>query len=81
LEPDFRAQRDGRGSGLRGMRERAQLLGGDLHAGVDPDGWQVEMSFPVGESNRLTDRDANSGGDKGSCGLSGSWRTAGMDAP
>lgn len=41
---------DGLGSGLRGMRERAELLGGTLSAGpVGPDGaaWQVHLEVPL----------------------------------
>ena len=69
LAPGFRAERDGYGSGLRGMRERAQLLGGEVHAGAEPDGWRVQMTFPVGETDRHQ------------CGLAGSSRTAGTEAP
>ncbi len=36
------------GYGLRGMRERAELLGGSLSAGPDADGgWTVEASLPL----------------------------------
>src|SRR5438067_2577949 len=31
------------GNGLRGLRERADLLGAELHAGPDGDGWCVEV--------------------------------------
>jgi signal transduction histidine kinase len=38
----------GEGSGLRGMRERAEQLGGTLEAGPTPDrGWHVRARFPV----------------------------------
>ena len=38
----------GDGSGLRGMRERAEQLGGTLEAGPAPDrGWRVRACFPV----------------------------------
>jgi signal transduction histidine kinase len=39
---------DGTGLGLVGMRERAALLGGTLHAGPSPDGdgWTVELEIP-----------------------------------
>jgi signal transduction histidine kinase len=38
----------GDGSGLRGMRERAEQLGGTLEAGPTPDrGWRVRARFPV----------------------------------
>ncbi|MGW0041606.1 sensor histidine kinase [Rhodococcus sp. NPDC003348] len=35
------------GSGLRGMRERVTLLGGDLRAGPDEDGWRVHARMPL----------------------------------
>lgn len=36
------------GSGLRGMRERAEQLGGSLEAGPAPvRGWRVRARFPV----------------------------------
>ena len=39
----------GDGSGLRGMRERAEQLGGSLEAGPAPDrGWRVRARLPVG---------------------------------
>ncbi len=38
----------GTGYGLRGMRERSELLGGSLSAGPDADGgWTVEASLPL----------------------------------
>jgi signal transduction histidine kinase len=38
----------GSGAGLRGMRERADALGGTLHAGPGPDGgWRVEAALPL----------------------------------
>jgi signal transduction histidine kinase len=38
----------GEGSGLRGMRERAEQLGGSLEAGPAPDhGWRVRARLPV----------------------------------
>jgi signal transduction histidine kinase len=39
----------GGGYGLRGMRERAQLLGGTLEAGPTDYGWRVELRLPVQE--------------------------------
>jgi signal transduction histidine kinase len=36
----------GGGYGLRGMRERAELLGGSLRAGADDGGWTVELRLP-----------------------------------
>ncbi|MEE2056643.1 sensor histidine kinase [Rhodococcus artemisiae] len=35
------------GSGLRGMRERAALLGGQLRAGPDDGGWSVRARVPL----------------------------------
>ncbi|MGB3373646.1 MAG: histidine kinase [Microbacterium sp.] len=37
---------DGAGHGLRGMTERATLLGGELSAGPDDDGWTVTARIP-----------------------------------
>jgi signal transduction histidine kinase len=37
----------GGGFGIRGMRERAELLGGTLTAGANGQGWQVELRLPV----------------------------------
>ncbi len=37
----------GGGYGLRGMRERAQRLGGTMSAGATADGWRVELRVPV----------------------------------
>ncbi|GHE70713.1 histidine kinase [Streptomyces thermocarboxydus] len=46
--PDERPS-PGRGSGLRGIRERAALLGGRAHTGPDGDGdWQVRVELPLG---------------------------------
>ncbi|MFJ3037939.1 sensor histidine kinase [Streptomyces tendae] len=46
--PDGRAA-PGRGSGLRGMRERAALLGGRAHTGPDgAGGWEVRVELPPG---------------------------------
>ncbi|MFG2372365.1 sensor histidine kinase [Streptomyces sp. NPDC048504] len=38
----------GRGSGLRGIRERAALLGGWAHTGPDEGDWQVHAVLPLG---------------------------------
>ncbi|MFE2280085.1 sensor histidine kinase [Streptomyces sp. NPDC059454] len=39
----------GRGSGLRGIRERAALLGGRAHTGPDDEGdWRVRVELPLG---------------------------------
>ena len=37
----------GGGYGVRGMRERAQLLGGTLSAGPSAGGWRVELRLPA----------------------------------
>ncbi|WP_217135448.1 sensor histidine kinase [Streptomyces sp. AC558_RSS880] len=37
----------GRGSGLRGIRERAALLGGQAHTGPDRGDWQVRVELPL----------------------------------
>ncbi|MER7481993.1 histidine kinase [Streptomyces sp. NPDC126510] len=37
----------GRGSGLRGMRERAALLGGRARTGPDEGDWQVHVELPL----------------------------------
>ncbi|GAB2850926.1 histidine kinase [Streptomyces deserti] len=37
----------GRGSGLRGIRERAALLGGHAHTGPDRGDWQVHVELPL----------------------------------
>jgi signal transduction histidine kinase len=37
----------GGGYGLRGMRERAELLGGTLQAGPTDHGWRVELRLPL----------------------------------
>jgi signal transduction histidine kinase len=36
----------GAGYGLTGLRERAELLGGTLHAGPDGSGWTIELRLP-----------------------------------
>ncbi|MFJ4045377.1 sensor histidine kinase [Microbacterium sp. NPDC089987] len=36
----------GAGHGIRGMIERAELLGGELTAGADADGWRVSARIP-----------------------------------
>ncbi|WP_136056363.1 sensor histidine kinase [Microbacterium sp. K24] len=42
----------GPGYGLRGMRERSELLGGSLSAGPDADGgWTVEASLPLSSAD------------------------------
>jgi signal transduction histidine kinase len=37
---------DGTGMGLAGLRERAALLGGTLHAGPRGEGWTVKLEIP-----------------------------------
>jgi signal transduction histidine kinase len=38
----------GAGAGVRGMRERAEALGGSLEAGPRPEGgWRVEAKLPL----------------------------------
>ncbi|MFC4374942.1 sensor histidine kinase [Nocardia halotolerans] len=39
--------RRGTGMGLRGMRQRAELLGGSITAGSGDDGWTVRAEFPL----------------------------------
>jgi signal transduction histidine kinase len=47
-----RASRGRDGYGLAGLRERAALLGGELHAGPAPDrGWCVEAELPRGRAD------------------------------
>ncbi|WP_419702911.1 sensor histidine kinase [Promicromonospora sp. NFX87] len=48
--PATRSRR--RGSGLVGLRERARLLGGQLHAGPTPGGWRVTAEVPLHLSGR-----------------------------
>jgi len=40
----------GGGNGLRGMRERAELAGGEVIAGPGGDGFKVEVRLPVNAS-------------------------------
>jgi len=44
----------GGGYGLRGMRERAEILGGALLAGPDGDGWLVELTLPLAGAGQAT---------------------------
>lgn len=46
-EPFPAADRDGTGDGVRGMRERAEALGGSLVAGPTDAGWRVRAELPV----------------------------------
>lgn len=51
-----------RGHGLLGMRERAALLGGTVHAGPDPDGgWTVRAVLPL--AGTVPDSPADAPGD------------------
>jgi len=53
-----RADRAGVGSGIRGMRERALLLGAALHIGPSsPRGTEVRLDVPAVEVLRQSDRD------------------------
>jgi|SRR5580692_10455201 signal transduction histidine kinase len=45
----------GGGYGLRGMRERAEILGGSLTAGPEGDGWRVELRLPLALAERDSD--------------------------
>ncbi|MFE9250607.1 sensor histidine kinase [Streptomyces sp. NPDC007088] len=46
--PGARAPFPGGGTGLRGVRERAALLGGAVRAGREEDEWRVRVSLPLG---------------------------------
>jgi signal transduction histidine kinase len=39
------------GRGLRGMRQRVELLGGAIEAGPSPDGWSVHAEIPLEDGN------------------------------
>jgi signal transduction histidine kinase len=39
------------GRGLRGMRQRVELLGGAIEAGPSPDGWSVNAEIPLEDGN------------------------------
>ncbi|MBT2450913.1 two-component sensor histidine kinase [Streptomyces sp. ISL-43] len=45
--PDRPTVMAGSGSGLRGMRERAALLGGDVETGLHKGGWRVRARLPL----------------------------------
>jgi signal transduction histidine kinase len=47
VPPPDRLAATGGGYGLTGLAERAQLLGGSLHAGPDAQGWTVTMKLPT----------------------------------
>jgi signal transduction histidine kinase len=40
-------QKTGGGFGLQGMRERIELLGGQVAAGSSPLGWTVQVAVPA----------------------------------
>lgn len=42
------AAADAHGRGITGMRERAELLGGDAHVTSGPTGWTVQARLPLG---------------------------------
>ncbi len=42
------------GYGLVGMGERAAAVGGELHAGPDPQGWTVPCVVPIGSRAAAT---------------------------
>jgi signal transduction histidine kinase len=45
------APTNGSGAGVRGMRERAEALGGTLHAGPSAEGgWGVEAALPLAQA-------------------------------
>ncbi len=46
LPPGLVVRRD-TGMGLRGMRKRTELLGGNITAGAGDDGWTVRVGFPL----------------------------------
>lgn len=45
--PDGPALMTGKGSGLRGMRERAALLGGEAETGPNEGNWRVRARLPL----------------------------------
>ncbi|MFF2848138.1 histidine kinase [Streptomyces sp. NPDC058001] len=47
LSPKEPSRPSGRGSGLRGIRERAALLGGRAHTGPDDGEWRVYVELPL----------------------------------
>ncbi len=42
------------GRGLRGMRQRIELLGGTVEAGPTQDGWSVRAEIPLHDTGRAT---------------------------
>jgi signal transduction histidine kinase len=46
----------GGGYGIRGMRERAEILGGTLEAGLEGGGWLVELRLPLAVEGRAGQR-------------------------
>jgi signal transduction histidine kinase len=45
LQADLR--RTGSGFGLRGMRERIELIGGEVQAEPNEQGWTVRVAVPI----------------------------------
>jgi signal transduction histidine kinase len=45
------APQSSEGRGLRGMRQRVELLGGAIDAGPTPDGWSVRADIPLHEGD------------------------------
>lgn len=45
------APQSAEGRGLRGMRQRVELLGGAIDAGPTPDGWSVRADIPLHEGD------------------------------
>jgi signal transduction histidine kinase len=45
------AAADTEGRGLRGMRQRVELLGGAIEAGPSQDGWAVNAEIPLEDGN------------------------------
>jgi signal transduction histidine kinase len=41
------------GRGLRGMRQRVELLGGHIDIGPSGDGWAVKADVPLGAADGL----------------------------
>ena len=50
-----RAPSDGRGSGLSGMAERAQIVGGELRTFADEHGFHVHLDVPFGRASAEAD--------------------------
>jgi signal transduction histidine kinase len=44
------------GRGVRGMRQRVELLGGAIDIGPTPQGWSVHAQLPLGETAKTFGR-------------------------